>query len=74
MNSLTVLTPAHILDLFDKLITPILNYGSEDWGFHNAKAVETVHMSFSKKMLGIKQSTQNDFVHGELGRIDYQSR
>ena len=25
-------------------------------------------------MLGIKQSTQNDFVHGELGRIDHQSR
>ena len=25
-------------------------------------------------MLGIKQSTQNDFVHGELGRIGYQSR
>ena len=24
-------------------------------------------------MLGIKQSTQNDFVHGELGRVDYQS-
>ena len=24
-------------------------------------------------MLGIKQPTQNDFVHGELGRIDYQS-
>ena len=32
-------------------------------------------MSFCKKVLGIKQSTQrNDFVHGELGRIDYQSR
>ena len=30
-------------------------------------------MSFCKRMLGIKQSTQNDFVHGELGRIDYQS-
>ena len=74
MNSFTVLTPAHILDLFDKLITLILNYGSKVWGFHNAKAIETVHMSFCKKMLGIRQSTQNDFVHGELGRIDYQSR
>ena len=73
LNSFTVLSPAHILDLFDKLITPILNYGSEVWGFHPAKAIETTHMSFCKRMLGIKQSTQNDFVHGELGRMDFQS-
>ena len=73
LNSFTVLSPGHILDLFDKLITPILNYGSEVWGFHSAKTIETTHISFCKRMLGIKQSTQNDFVHGELGRIDYQS-
>ena len=73
LNSFTVLSPGHILDLFDKLITPILNYCSEVWGFHSAKAIETTHMSFCKRMLGIKQSTQNDFVHGELGRMDYQS-
>ena len=73
LNSFTGLYPSHILDLFDKLITPILNYGSEVWGFHHAKAIETTHMSFCKRMLEIKQSTQNDFVHGELGRIDYRS-
>ena len=73
MNSFTTLTPAHILDLFDKLISPILNYGSEVWGFHTAKSIETVHLSFCKRMLGIKQSAQNDFVYGELGRMDYQS-
>ena len=73
MNSFTTLTPAHVLDLFDKLISPILNYGSEVWGFHTAKSIETVRLSFCKRMLGIKQSTQNDFVYGELGRMDYQS-
>ena len=73
LHSFTALKPSHILDLFDKLISPILNYGSEDWGFHKAKSIETVHMQFCKRMLGIKQSTQNDFVHGELGRVDYQS-
>ena len=36
-------------------------------------SIETTHMSFCKRMLGIKQSTQNDFVHGELGQMDYQS-
>ena len=73
LHSFTALKPSHILDLFDKLISPILNYGSEVWGFHKAKSIETVHMQFCKRMLGIKQSTQNDFVHGELGRVDYQS-
>ena len=24
--------------------------------------------------IGVKQSTRNDFVYGELGRIDHQSR
>ena len=24
-------------------------------------------------MIGVKHSTQNDFVYGELGRIDYQA-
>ena len=73
LHSFTALKPSHILDLFDKLISPILNYGSEVWGFHKAKSIETVHMQFCKMMLGIKQSTQNDFVHGELGQFDYQS-
>ena len=67
LHSFTALKPSHILDLSDKLISPILNYGSEVWGFHKAKSIET------QRMLGIKQSTQNDFVHGELGRVDYQS-
>lgn len=74
LHSFTTLKFSHILDLFDKLISPILNYGSEVWGFHKAKSVEIVHMQFCKKMLGVKQSTQNDFVYGELGRIDYQSQ
>ena len=31
-------------------------------------------IQFYKNLLGIKQAMQNDFVYGELGRIDYQSR
>ena len=73
LHSFSTLKPSHILDVFDKLISPILNYGSEVWGFHKAKSIETFHIQFCKRMLGIKQSTQNDFVHGELGRLDYQS-
>lgn len=70
----TSLKPSHVLDLFDKLITPILNFGSEVWGFSKSPSIETVHLQYCKKLLGVKQSTQNDFIYGELGRIDYQSR
>ena len=70
----TSLTPSHVLELFDKLVSPILNFGSEVWGFSKASSVETVHLQFCKKLLGVKQSTQNNFIYGELGRIDYQSR
>ena len=64
----TFLSPRHKLDLFDKLILPILNYGSEVWGFSQANAIERVHLQFCKRLLGVKKMTQNDFIYGELGR------
>ena len=74
LYNFTSLPPSHSLQLFDKLVTPILNYGSEVWGFHKATSIETVHMQFCKNLLGVKQTTQNDFIFGDLGRINYQSR
>ena len=64
----TTLTTSHMMDLFDKLILPILNYCCEVWGFIPANTVERVHLQFCKKILGVKKCTQNDFVYGELGR------
>ena len=43
-------------------------------GVYTANAIETVHMQFCKRMPGVKQSTQNDFIYDELGRIDYQGQ
>ena len=48
------LSPKHILELFDKLIKPILDYGSEIWGFLNANVIERVHLRFCKNLLGVK--------------------
>ena len=62
----TFLPPRHKLYLFDKLILPILNYGSEVWGFSKATAVERVHLQFCKRQLGVKKTTQNDFIYGYL--------
>ena len=73
LYNFTALSPSHKLELFDKLVSPILNFGSEVWGFYKSPSIETVHLQYCKKILGVKQSTQNDFVYGELGRTDYQS-
>ena len=61
-----------ILDLFDKLVTPILCYGCELWGFHTSPDIERVHLSFCKRILCVKKSSQNDFVYGLLGRYPMQ--
>ena len=67
----TFLSPKHKLDLFDKLIAPILNYSCEVWGFNQAQNIERVHLQFCKKVLGVKKNTQNDFIYGELGRTSF---
>ena len=69
LESFRNIKPSAIIDLFDKFISPILNYASEVWGFHKAKDIEQVHLSFNKRLLGIRKSAQNDFVYGELGRF-----
>ena len=68
------ITTKHTLELFDKLVSPILNYGAEVWGFCKANQIERVHMQFCKRLLGVKKSTQNNFIYGELGRLNYQSQ
>ena len=70
----TFISPKHRIELFDKLITPILNYASEVWGFKQANCIERVHLQYCKKLLGVKKNTQNDFVYGEFGRTDFRMR
>ena len=67
------ITVKHTLELFDKLVTPILNYASEIWAFIPAVQIERVHLQFCKSLLGVKRSCQNDFIYGELGRINYRT-
>lgn len=69
----TNISVQHRLELFDKLVLPILNYSSEVCGFIHGNAIERTHLSFCKQLLGVKKSTQNDFIYGELGRLSLQS-
>ena len=56
------------LDLFDKLVKPILLYGCEIWGSGNNDILEKVHLKFCKIILHLKATTPNCMIYGELGR------
>ena len=55
--------------VFDTYINSILSYGSEVWGFHKAPDVEKIHLTYLKKILGVKRSCSNALVYFELGRF-----
>ena len=57
------------LELFDKMVVPVLTYGCEIWGFEDLKVIEKLHMKFCKYILGVKNSTSHNMVYGELGRV-----
>ena len=61
-------------ELFDKMVSPILNYSCEVWGFIEGSAIERVHMQFCKRFLGVKRTTQNDFIYGELDRMSFKNK
>jgi hypothetical protein len=63
----------HSLELFDKLVVPILNYGCEIWGFKETNFIERIHLQYCKQLLGVRAQTQNNFVYGELGRTSLLS-
>lgn len=55
------------LDLFDRMIKPILLYGCEVWGYSNTALLERVQLKFLKSIFNLKQSTPNAMVYGEFG-------
>ena len=57
------------LQLFDSIVTPILLYGSEVWGFDNISNVEKIQIRFYKLLLGLNGSVSNVVTFGELGKF-----
>ena len=56
-------------ELFDTLVTPVLLYACEVWGFENINAIETLHVKFCKMLLKINKTSANCIALGELGRL-----
>jgi hypothetical protein len=42
------------LDLFDKIIIPMLTYGSEIWGYENIDILEKLHVKVCNLLLNLK--------------------
>ena len=57
-----------VLDLFDKMILPILLYGSEIWGYENLDSIEVFYREFLKYILRLNKQTTNCMVYGEAGK------
>ena len=60
---------SHKIKLFDTLVLPILNFGSEIFGMHKGTDIELIHTKFLRFILGVKKSTNLSALYGELGRI-----
>ena len=54
----TDISPYQRLELFDKLVARITTYSAEVWGFCKAVKIETVHLQFCKRLLGVKQCSK----------------
>ncbi len=55
--------------LFDKMVVPIMLYGSEVWGYKYYKVIEDVQTYFCKILLGLPKQTSNNAVMGDCGRF-----
>ena len=57
------------LELFDAVVTPVVLYGSEIWGYEGCETLEKLHLQFCKIILCLKKRTCNVMLYGELGRF-----
>ncbi len=60
------------LDLFDRMIVPIMLYDCEVWGSENYIETEKLYLKFFKHILWVHGRTTNNMVYGELGRFSLE--
>ena len=56
-----------ILDMYQKMIVPILTYGCEIWGHENLDILEKLQMKFLKMVFRLNRQTMSAMILGELG-------
>ena len=55
-------------DLYEKIVLPILLYGSEVWDYSNIIQIEVFYRNFLRRILYVGRYTPNCMVYRELGR------
>ena len=55
------------IELFERLIVPILLYGSEIWGYEDPKHLQTTFNNIMRKFLRLHKTTPMCMINGELG-------
>lgn len=55
------------IELYYKVVVPILLYGSEVWGHVDLNQMEIFHRKFLKSILKVRKTTPNCMVYGECG-------
>ena len=56
------------LELFDRIVVPIMLYGCEVWGFGNIDILERLQLKFCKILLKLGKRTPSCMIYNELGR------
>ncbi len=57
-----------IFKLFDTMVTPVLCYGAEIWGYEFSEQIESVQTSFCKSFLGLFRTVNDSMALGDCGR------
>ena len=55
-------------ELFDKIVSPILLYGAEIWGYEYCESIETVQITSYRRILGVGLCTPKQAIMGEVGK------
>ena len=58
------------IELFERLVIPILLYGSEVWGYENLTQLQVMCNNVMRRCLKVHRSTPTCMVNGELGIKD----
>ena len=61
------LTAETFIDLLEKLVVPVLLYGSEIWGYENPKPLQIMLNHTMRRYLRLHKSTSTCMLIGELG-------
>ena len=53
--------------IFLTKIMPVIHYGGELWGMEAAEQLETLQVTYYKRLFGLHRTTHTQFLKGELG-------